>query len=66
MNLKWDDSLAIAISLDDIHPDVDPRSVSLTDLHRWVCELKEFDDDPSQPEQKLLEAIKKAWIEERE
>jgi FeS assembly protein IscX len=52
--------------LDDIHPDVDPRSVSLTDLHRWVCELKEFDDDPSQPEQKLLEAIKKAWIEERE
>ena len=66
MNLKWEDSLAIAITLDDTHPGVDPRRVSLVELQQWVCELEEFDDDPRQSNEKLLEAIKAAWIEERE
>lgn len=66
MKLKWEDSLAIAITLDDGHPDVDPRTVDLKDLHRWVCALKEFDDDPRRINENALAAIKKAWIEERE
>ena len=66
MKLKWEDSLAIAITLDDTHPKVDPRQITVSDLHRWVCELREFDDDPKLTDEKVLEAIKKAWIEERE
>ena len=28
------------------HPDVDPLAVRFTDLHRWVCALPDFADDP--------------------
>ena len=66
MTLKWTDSLDIAIELDENHPDVDPRVLRFTDLHAWVCALEEFEDDPSHSNEKILEAIQMAWIEERE
>ncbi len=66
MSLKWTDSLDIAIALDEVHPDVDPQYVRFTDLHDWVCELEEFDDDPNHSNEKILEAIQMHWIEERD
>jgi FeS assembly protein IscX len=66
MSLKWTDTLDIAIALDDAHPDVDPQYVRFTDLHDWVCELAEFDDDPKRSGEKILEAIQMAWIEEKD
>jgi FeS assembly protein IscX len=62
--MKWTDSLEIAIALAEKHPDVDPRKVRFTDLHNWVLELEEFNDDPKHSGEKLLEAIQQAWIEE--
>jgi len=66
MGLKWTDSLDIAIELDEAHPDVDPRYVRFTDLHQWVAGLEGFDDDPRRSNEKILEAIQMAWIEERD
>ena len=66
MTLKWTDTLDIAIELDENHPDVDPKVLRFTDLHAWVCELAEFVDDPQRSNEKILEAIQMAWIEERE
>ena len=66
MALKWTDSLEIAIQLSDKYPDVDPKLIRFTDLHQWVCELAEFEDDPNKSGEKILEAIQMAWIEERE
>ena len=66
MSLKWTDSLDIAIALDAAHPDVDPRYIRFTDLHAWVCELEDFDDDPQRSGEKILEAIQMAWMEETE
>ncbi|MDD9806232.1 MAG: Fe-S cluster assembly protein IscX [Gammaproteobacteria bacterium] len=66
MSLKWTDSLDIAIALDAAHPDVDPRYIRFTDLHAWVCELEDFDDDPQRSGEKILEAIQMAWMEEKE
>ena len=66
MSLKWTDTLDIAIELDEAYPDVDPRTIRFTDLHQWVCELDDFDDDPEHSGEKILEAIQMAWIEERE
>ena len=63
--MKWTDTLEIAMALADLHPDVDPQTVRFTDLHRWVTELPEFDDEPSRSGEKILEAIQMAWIEER-
>lgn len=62
--MKWVDTLEIAIALTEAHPQVDPRTIRFTDLHRWVCELPQFEDDPDRSGEKILEAIQMAWIEE--
>lgn len=66
MSLKWIDTLDIAIELDDKHPDIDPKTIRFTDLHQWVCELEDFDDEPERSGEKILEAIQMAWIEEKD
>ncbi len=62
--MKWIDTLEIAIGLSENHPDVDPQYVRFTDLHRWVTELEGFADDPDKSNEKILEAIQLAWIDE--
>jgi len=62
--LKWDDAEEIAICLRERFPETDPLSVRFTDLHRWVCDLPEFDDDPAASSEGKLEAIQMAWLEE--
>ncbi len=64
--MKWTDTLDIAIELYEKFPEVDPRYVRFTDLHRWVAELAGFDDDPDKSNEKILEAIQMAWIDETE
>jgi FeS assembly protein IscX len=64
MGLKWDDSEEIALRLAERHPGVNPLSVRFTDLHRWVSEIDEFDDDPQASTEGKLEAIQMAWLEE--
>ena len=66
MALKWTDVNDIAIELYEAHPDVDPLTIRFTDLHQWVMELADFDDDPNRSGEKILEAIQAAWIEEAE
>jgi len=62
--MKWIDTLDIAIALIDKYPDIDPEKIRFTDLHNWVLELEEFDDDPRHSGEKILEAIQQAWIDE--
>lgn len=62
--LRWTDSEEIAILLHEKFPDLDPLSVRFTDLHRWVCELPDFGDDPKASNEPRLEAIQMAWLEE--
>lgn len=64
--MKWTDTLDIAIELYEQFPEVDPRYVRFTDLHRWVTELAGFNDDPDKSNEKILEAIQMAWIDETE
>jgi FeS assembly protein IscX len=64
MKLTWDDTEDIGIALQEKLPDLDPLSVRFTDLHRWVTELEEFDDDPKASNEGKLEAIQMAWLEE--
>jgi|TARA_Y100000389_G_C16982212_1_gene280857 FeS assembly protein IscX len=65
MTLKWTDSLDIAIQLDEKFPDIDPQQIRFTDLHQWICELDDFDDDASKSNEKILEAIQMLWMEEK-
>lgn len=66
MRLGWDDHELIAERLLEAHPDVDPLTIRFTDLHRWVCELPGFGDDPRASSEGKLERIQMAWVEERE
>ena len=63
-NLDWLDVLEIAIDLNDKFPEIDPQWISFPDLHKKVCELNNFDGDPSKSNEKILEAIQMLWIEE--
>ena len=65
MTLKWTDSLEIAIQLDEKYPDIDPQKIRYTDLHKWVCALDNFKDNPNKSNEKILEAIQMFWIEEK-
>ncbi len=64
MKLKWIDTREIAMQLAEAHPDVDPKFIRFTDLHRWVCELEDFADVPEHSGEKILEAIQATWIDE--
>ena len=48
------------------HPEVDNVNLRFTDLHKWGLELPDFADDPNRSNEKILEAIQAAWIEERD
>ena len=64
--MKWTDVRDIAIELADRYPETKPLTVRFTDMHRWITELPGFDDDPQKSNEKILEAIQMAWLDESE
>jgi len=66
MGLRWTDVHDIAIELEDAHPDVEIMTVRFTDLWQWVQDLDGFEDDPQKSNEKILEAIQMAWLDERD
>ena len=64
--MKWQDTQEIAIALEEKYPEKDNINLRYTDFHKWIIELEEFDDDPNKSNEKILEAIQTAWIEERD
>lgn len=63
--MKWVDTQQIAESLFDLYGDtIQPETIRFTQLREWVLRLPEFDDDPNRCNEKILEAIQQAWIDE--
>jgi len=62
--LTWDNAEDIGIALLEQFPEMDPLQVRVTDLHEWVLNLEEFEDDPMKSTEGKLEAIQMAWLEE--
>ena len=62
--LTWTDFEDIAISLSEKFPDLDPTHIRFTDLHQWITELEDFDDDPKKSNEAKLERIQMSWLEE--
>lgn len=63
--MKWTDIYDIAISLEEMHSDIDILSIKFTDLQSFVLSLEGFEDDPKRCNEKILEAIQQAWLDER-
>ena len=66
MTIKWTDVNEIAILLEEKFPEKDNINLRFTDLHNWIINLEGFDDSPSKSNEKILEAIQMAWIDERD
>lgn len=64
--MKWTDIYDIAIALEDSFPDKDIINIRFTELQQIVMGLPGFDDELKRCNEKVLEAIQQAWIEERE
>ncbi len=64
--LTWADNFDIAIALEDAYPDVEILQLRFTELHQMVCNLEDFEDEPQASNEKILEAIQMAWLDERD
>lgn len=64
--MRWVDIREIAIRLEELHQDADNVNLRFTDLRQWIIDLPEFNDDPNGCNEKLLEAIQMAWLDERD
>ena len=63
--ISWTDSLEIAISLEEAHPDIDPITINFVDLRELVMTLEDFNESDTQCGEKVLEAIQMCWIDEK-
>lgn len=66
MALRWLDIEDIAIALEEAHPGVDILQTRFTNLRQWVLDLDGFDDPDNESNEKILEAIQMAWLDERD
>ncbi len=64
--MNWSDIYDIAIELEENHPDADNVNLRFTDLRDWVLEIDGFEGAPDGCNEKILEAIQMAWIDERD
>lgn len=65
--MHWLDVERIAEELFDRHGDIDPVSISFPRLKALVEALPGFKEQPGHPcNERILEAIQQAWIDERE
>jgi FeS assembly protein IscX len=62
--MNWNEPYEIGFQLFEHHPEVDPLTVRFTDLHQWILALPGFKGDPKSSNEKILEAIQMAWLEE--
>ncbi len=62
--LYWDATYAIAVSLLDHYPHLEPAHIGLKELARLVTSLPDFADDPSMATERLLQDILITWFEE--
>ena len=65
--MRWTDVTRIAEELADSYPDFDGQKVQyirFTDLHAKVMALPGFKDAADRSNEKILEAIQAAWIDE--
>ncbi len=62
--LYWDSTYAVATTLMDVYPQLDPEQVGLNELADLVENLPGFKDDPSLVTEQILLDILTVWYEE--
>ena len=62
--LYWDATYAIATALMAAHPELNPATIGLDQLHQLVLHLPGFVDDPALASDRMLMDIQITWFEE--
>jgi FeS assembly protein IscX len=66
-SFHWLEVQRIGEELAEHHPAVDPLAVTFPRLKQMVLDLEGFEEQPGHPcNERILEAIQQAWIDERE
>jgi len=63
--VNWLDRYEIALALEDLYPEVDIAHIRFIDLREMVLSLKDFTGIPQHCNEKILESIQAAWLDER-
>jgi FeS assembly protein IscX len=64
LELYWDSTYAIAVTLMQAYPDRSPEDVGLIELAEMVVTLPNFQDDPAHYTERILLDIQNVWYEE--
>lgn len=64
--MNWHEVHKIAIALELAHHDADNVNLRFTDLRDWIIALPGFVGIRDGCNEKILEAIQMAWIDERD
>lgn len=64
--MNWHDIRNIAIALEETRPEADNVNLRFTDLRHWVLALPGFVGAADGCNEKILEAIQMAWLDERD
>ena len=64
MGLSWNDSRPLGAMLFEKYDTLDPRTVRLADVRKWVLDLEDFEGRAEEADEELLRAIQQAWYEE--
>ncbi|MSR30922.1 MAG: Fe-S assembly protein IscX [Gemmataceae bacterium] len=64
MSITWTDFREIGESLFEKYDTLNPLTVRFTDLRKWVIDLEDFTGKADESNEKKLEAIQMAWLEE--
>jgi len=63
--MRWVDVFDVAIALEEAHPNEDILRLSFTKLQQMILALPGFSGHEKECNEKILEAIQQAWLEER-
>ena len=64
--MNWHEVRKIAIALEEAHPQADNVNLRFTDFREWILALPGFVGAREGCNEKILEAIQMAWIDERD
>jgi FeS assembly protein IscX len=61
MNLGWTDIQELAVRLFERYDTLNPRSIKLADMRKWVLDLEDFHGLPGEGADPTLQAIQNEW-----
>ena len=64
LELFWDATYAIVVTLLDQHPHINPENLGLEEIATLIEQLPNFADDPSFATERMLLDIQTTWYEE--